>query len=88
MNVIKKLFSRKFILASLAVIFSMAFALSGVGGEIGTVCSMIAAFLSPMIYIIVEGRIDEKALKVISEAAKDISEELLLGDDLEGDLEK
>ena len=74
MNIIKKFLSRKFMLALISSIFSMAFALCGVGGNIGTICSVVAAFCTPVIYVVTEGRIDSKALLVLSESAKKASE--------------
>ena len=70
---IKKLLSRKFILALVAAVFSVILALSGAGGEIGTVCSVVAAFIAPITYVLTEGRLDAKALEMISESAKEAS---------------
>lgn len=74
MNIIKKFLSRKFILTVISVAFSLVFALSGVGGDIGAVCSVVAAFFAPIIYVITEGKIDSKALLMLSESACKASE--------------
>lgn len=74
MNIIKKFLSRKFILTLLSSVFSTAFALSGIGGEVGTVCSVIAAFCTPIIYVVTEGKIDSAALSMLSESAQKASE--------------
>ncbi len=73
MSIIKKFLSRKFILTVVSATFSIVFALSGAGGEIGSVCSVIAAFSAPVIYVVTEGRIDAKALSMISESADKVS---------------
>lgn len=70
----KRFLSRKFLLTVLACILSVVFALSGSAGDIGTLCSVIAAFITPITYIITEGKIDAKALEGISESAKAASE--------------
>lgn len=74
MNIIKKFLSRKFILTLISSVFSIAFALSGVGGNMGTICSIIAAFCAPVIYVVTEGKIDSAALSMLSESALKASE--------------
>ena len=74
MNIIKKFLSRKFILTLISAVFSLTFALSGIGGDVGTVCSVVAAFSAPTIYVITEGKIDSKALLMLSESASKASE--------------
>ena len=74
MSIIKKFLSRKFILTVLSSAFSIVFALSGALGETGTVFSVIAAFFAPVIYVVTEGRIDAKALSMISESVDKVSE--------------
>ena len=74
MKIIKKLLSRKFILTLISAVFSVVFAFSGVGGDVGAVCSVIAAFSAPIVYVVTEGKIDEKALSMISESADKVSE--------------
>lgn len=74
MNIIKKFLSRKFILTLLSSVFSIAFALSGIGGDVGEVCSVIAAFSAPVIYVITEGKIDREALLMLSESVLKASE--------------
>ena len=74
MGIIKKFLSRKFILTVISAIFSLVFALSGAGGEIGTLCSVVASFSAPVIYVITEGKIDAKALTMISESVDKVSE--------------
>lgn len=74
MNIIKKFLSRKFILTLISAAFSILFALGGIGGDVGTVCSVVAAFFAPIIYVITEGKIDSKALSMLSESARKASE--------------
>ena len=74
MKIIKKFLSRKFILTLISSAFSVAFALSGLGGSVGTICSIVAAFFAPIIYVIPEGKIDSAALSMLSESAQKASE--------------
>lgn len=74
MNIIKKFLSRKFILTLISSVFSIAFALSGVGGDMGTICSVVAAFCAPVVYVVTEGKIDREALLMLSESALKASE--------------
>lgn len=74
MKIIKKFLSRKFILTLLSSAFSVVFALSGIGGDIGTICSVVAAFCAPVIYVVTEGKIDSAALSMLSESAQKASE--------------
>ncbi len=74
MRIFKKFMSKNFLLTLISGIFSLCAALSGLGGEVGTVCSFICAFASPVIYVIAEGVIDAKALSLVSESVSDASE--------------
>jgi len=74
LNTMKKFLSRKFILTLISSAFSIVFALSGVGGDVGSVCSIIALFSAPVIYVITEGKIDAKALSMLSESADKASD--------------
>ena len=69
---LEKFTSRKFIIAVLTMVAGVATALTGIGGEIGEICGIIAAFLAPVTYIIVEGNIDAKAVQLIKEATESI----------------
>lgn len=71
---LEKLKSRKFILAVVAMILGVVTALAELGGEIGAACGIIAAIVSPMVYIIVEGNIDAKAVRLVTEATETIVE--------------
>lgn len=71
---IEKLKSRKFILAVVTMLLGVVTALTELGGTFGTACGIIAAVLSPLVYIIVEGNIDAKAVNLVTEAATKIVE--------------
>ena len=70
----KKFLSRKFLLTLASVIFSLVALFSGMLGDLGTALTVISAFAAPIAYVITEGRIDAKALSMLSEAAKEASE--------------
>lgn len=69
---LEKFTSRKFIIAVLTMLAGVVTALTGVGGEIGEICGIIAAFLAAAIYIIVEGNIDAKAVQLITKATESV----------------
>jgi uncharacterized protein (DUF697 family) len=69
---LEKFTSRKFIIAVLTMLAGVVTALTGVGGEIGEICGVIAAIIAPVVYIIVEGNIDAKAVQLITEATESI----------------
>lgn len=69
---LEKFTSRKFIIAVLTMIAGIATALTEIGGEIGAICGILAAILAPVVYIIVEGNIDAKAVELITEATESI----------------
>ena len=83
-NLVDKFKSRKFIMSVLATAVGVVTALTQMGGKIGTVCGIIAAILAPIVYVVVEGNIDEKAITLsikAVEATKDGIEELKDGED-------
>lgn len=69
---LEKFTSRKFIIAVLTMLLGVVTALTEIGGEIGTICGILAAILAPVVYIIVEGNIDAKAVELITEATESI----------------
>ena len=71
---IKKFLSRKFLLTLLSSLFAACVALSGVSGEIGSICSLIAAFATPVCYVVTEGKIDAASLRMTSDSLKKASE--------------
>lgn len=74
MTEIKKFLSRKFLLAFVSSVFAAVAALCGVAGEVGSICSLIAAFAVPICYVVTEGKIDAAALDMIAQSAKKASE--------------
>lgn len=68
----EKFTSRKFIVAVFAIIIGVATALTGLGGEIGAICGIIAAVASAIVYIVVEGNIDAKAVQLIEAATEKV----------------
>jgi len=49
-------------------------AFGGNMGEFGSICSLVCAFAAPVCYVVTEGKIDAKALEIMSESAKKASE--------------
>lgn len=71
-----KLKSRKLWISVLTMVGSIAGALVGLGGQTGTVACVIGAIVSPMIYVLTEGHIDAKAVKLTEDAVEDILQKL------------
>ncbi len=74
LKTLKKFLSRKFLLTFASLVISLAALFSGMLGDVGSALAVISAFVSPAIYVITEGKIDQKALSMISDAAKEASE--------------
>lgn len=82
---LEKFKSRKFILAVAGMVLGVVTALTELGGTVGTVCGIIAAIASPMIYIIVEGNVDAKAVQLTKDAVQRVIE--LTRTNTKGDVE-
>lgn len=67
-----KFLSRKFILTALTVLAGVATALVGVGGKVGIVAGIAAAILPTIIYVVTEGKIDEKAVSMIQQDVQEV----------------
>ena len=73
---LEKFKSRKLWITLLSTIVSIAGALMALGGTAGTVCFIIGAVITPIIYVLTEGSIDKKAVTLTVEAIEAILEEL------------
>lgn len=71
---LEKFKSRKFILAVVTMILGVVAALTELGGTVGAVCGIIAAIASPILYIIVEGNVDAKAVQLTKDAVQRVIE--------------
>lgn len=71
---LEKFKSRKFILAVAGMVLGIVTALTEIGGTVGAVCGVIAAIASPMLYIIVEGNVDAKAVQLTKDAVQRVVE--------------
>lgn len=67
-----KFLSRKFILTALTVLAGVATALVGVGGKVGVAAGVAAAVLPTIIYVVTEGKIDEKAVSMIQQDVQEV----------------
>lgn len=79
----EKLKSRKFWVSIITMVASIAGALSGLGGDVGTVACIVGAIASPLVYVLTEGVIDAMAVDKTATAVKEIMEyikELKVGD--------
>ena len=70
----EKLKSRKFWVSVITMVASVAGALNGLGGDVGTVACIVGAIASPLVYVLTEGVIDAMAVDKTAEAVKDIME--------------
>lgn len=69
-----KLKSRKFWLTLITTLSGIATALMSVNGEIGIIAGMVVAVLPTIVYVITEGKIDAKAVGMISEDISEVTE--------------
>ena len=69
-----KLTSRKFILAILSTISGIAISLTQLGGKVGIICAVISAIVPTVTYIITEGAIDAKAVRLAAGAVIDLTD--------------
>ena len=79
----EKLKSRKFWVSVITMVASVAGALNGLGGDVGTVACIVGAIASPLVYVMTEGVIDAMAVDKTATAVKEIMEyikELKVGD--------
>ena len=70
----EKLKSRKFWVSVITMVASIAGALNGLGGDVGTVACIVGAIASPLVYVLTEGVIDAMAVDKTATAVKDIME--------------
>lgn len=68
----KKVTSRKFILALVGAIGGAATAFIGIGGTVGTIAAIIVSGTSLISYIVTEGIIDAKAVNQIVAIAEEV----------------
>ena len=71
-----KFLSRKFILSALTMVITIAGALSGIGGNVGTISCIVGTIATCVVYNITEGVIDAKAIRKTSETIIDAIDEL------------
>jgi len=69
---LKNLLSRKFLLTLLTTLSGIATALSGVGGEAGTISGVALAIIPTITYIVTEGKLDKEAIKMMLESAENV----------------
>ena len=70
---LKKLTSRKFILAVLSAVGGAAISLSTLPGKTGTISAIIAAVVPAITYIVTEGIVDAKAVSLACEAIQNVA---------------
>jgi len=73
-NIIRKITSRKFILALAGIFTGIAMALGVDSSDISTVAGAVTAIASAVTYIVVEGKVDSEAVKKSVEATQDAVE--------------
>lgn len=71
-----KLKSRKFWLTLITTLSGIATALMNVNGEIGIIAGMIVAVLPTIVYVITEGKIDAKAVRMVAEDITEVTDKV------------
>lgn len=75
-DIVRKLTSRKFLLALIAAVSGVITAFVGNGEAVTTIVGAAMTIIASVAYCIVEGRVDAKSVGQITEAAVDLAEEL------------
>lgn len=75
-DLLKKLTSRKFIVTAITAIAGIVTMLVGENAVVQTIAGAAMTILPTVVYCIMEGVIDAKSVKVITEAAADAAEKL------------
>ena len=81
MNILRKLTSRKFLMALTAVISGIITAIAGGGDEVSTIVGSAMTITATVVYCIMEGVVDAKSVHKVADAAVDIAEELGASDE-------
>jgi len=74
MYIIKKITSRKFILALAGIFTGIAMAMGVDASDVTTVAGAVTALVSAVAYIVVEGKVDAAAVKTAVEKTQDAVE--------------
>ena len=75
-NILKKLTSRKFILAAITAIFGIITLIVGDNEAVKVIAGAAMTIVPTVVYCLMEGVIDAKSVKVITEATADAAEHL------------
>lgn len=75
-GLIKKLTSRKFIVTAITAIAGIITMLAGENAAVQTIAGAAMTILPTVVYCVMEGVIDAKSVKTITEAAADAAEKL------------
>ena len=75
-NILKKLTSRKFILAAITAIVGIITLVIGDNEAVEVIAGAAMTIVPTVVYCLIEGVIDAKSVKVITEATADAAEQL------------
>ena len=81
-DIIRKLTSRKFLLALAAVVSGIITAFIGNGETVRTIVGAAVTIIATVAYCIMEGVVDAASVKTVTDAAKDIAEEVGASEDV------
>lgn len=84
----KKFTSRKFVTCLLAVIGGFVVMFVGQEGYVNTIIGGLGVVIPAVAYCIVEGRIDEKSVKTISDTALDVAKDLHVSKEVKETVER
>ncbi len=80
-NILKKLMSRKFIIAMIAAIAGVVSLIAGDNEVVQIIASAAMIIIPTVVHCIIEGTIDAKSIKTITEATTDAAEKLGANDE-------
>ena len=87
-NIIKKITSRKFIIAVITAIVGIITMFIGENETVSTIAGAMMTIIPTVVYCIVEGHIDAESVKTITNATVDVAEKLGADDSTVGVIEQ
>ena len=87
-NFLKKLTSRKFIVTAISAIAGIVTLIIGENEVVQTIASALMIVVPTIVYCIMEGVVDAKSIKTITEVAADTAEKLGASDEKVGVIEQ
>ena len=87
-NIIRKITSRKFIISLITALVGIVTMIVGDNEAVNVIAGAAMAIVPAVVYNLVEGKVDEKSVKTITDATKDAAEKLGADESVVGVIEQ